>query len=266
MAEPRITQILENVSTNSDGIDVYIQDQTTPPFHFYLMTEVKTDIGIVNPIVLGDDTFTATTGHGFTVGVAPYDYMVIWENGGFEQRKVIAVVGDVITVNVPFGNNFSTNAVVIRGKIDLNLDGSITPVNAFFRMFGPNTTIPIDVIGGKVTMLHSSAGDRSKYGNQASLLNGKGTYFSKNDGINLNLGDYQSNQDFEEFGWTISFDDKAGGGNFSTTAEIDIKKIFGIALRLDPRNGDYFQATIRGDLDGLNRHRFMLFGQYTLGE
>jgi hypothetical protein len=269
MPDARITQILENsFSVTNDGIDIFIQDQTTPPFQFYLMTEDKTDIGTVNPIAKGDITFTATSGHGFTAVTAPYDYMMIWENGGFEQLKVINVAGDIITVNVPFGNSFSTNSVIVRGKIDLNGNGSVTPIQAYFRMFGPNATEPIDIIGGKVTMLHNSAGDRSKYGDQVPLINGQGTYFTKsvNNIVTLNLGDYQDNQDFEEFGWDISFDDKAGGGDFSTVATIDVKNIYGIALRLNPLTDDFFCAVIRANLTGLNRHRFILYGQYTLGE
>lgn len=245
--------------------DVNIQDQTTPPFQFYLMTEEKTDIGVISPVAENAQTITVTAGHGFTVTTPP-DYLTIWENSAFEQLKVIGVAGDIITVNIPAAGTFTTSAQVVRGKIDLNVNGSITPVNAFFRMLGPNAIVPIDVLGGKVTMLHSSAGDRSKYGNQAVLADGDGTAFRKCNGICVNLGDYQSNQDFEEFGWKVIFDDKAGGGDFSTVAEVDVKKVFGIAIRLDPNTSDFFQVTIRGDLSGLNRQRFILYGHYTEGE
>lgn len=253
------------ITTAGDKLDVAIQDQTTPPFHYYLMTENKTDIGLTAGIPKDTTVIPVTSGHGFTV-TAPNDYIAIWEDSVFEQIKVIGVSGDNITVSMPIANPFTIAAQVVRGKIDLNVDGSTVHVDAFFRMFGPNAIVPIDIIGGKVVMLHSSAGDRSKYGDLAALADGDGTFLRQNNGSSVNLGDYQNNQDYEEHGWSVEFDDKAGGGNFSTVAEIDVKKTYGVAIRFDPNLNDYFQACIRGNLSALNRHRFILFGQYTEGE
>jgi hypothetical protein len=265
MSIPRQTQILEAVTTAGDGVDVYIQDQTTPPFHFYLMREDKTDIGLTVDANKDDTVLNLTTGHGFTAPKTPPDYMVLWEGNNFEQVKVIGVSGDQVTIDAPLPSGYTTAATIIRGLIDLDLDGSTTPVEACFHFFG-SADQPIDIIGGRIAMLHSSAGDRSKYGNLTALSDGEGSYFRHDNGITINLGTYQNNQDFEEFGWEVTFDDKAGGGNYATTCTIDLKQKYGIAKRIDPGLGDFFCFTIRADLTGLNRHRIALFGQYTLGE
>jgi len=266
MPDARMTQILENITTAGDGVDVYLQDQTTPPFHFYIMREDKIDIGLTAPVLKDDTVLNLTAGHGFTYPAIPLDYLVIWENGIYEQVKIINVTANQITIDVPSPVAFSINAVLIRGKIDLDLDGSGTPINAYFRFYGPDAEIPIDIIGVQVSMLHGSASDRSKYGNLAGLLDGKSTYFRHINGVTVNLGSYQNNQDFEEFGWDVAFDDKAGGGNFATTCTMDIKQKYGVAKRINPRTNDSMCVTVRGDLRGLNRHRVCVYGQYTQGE
>jgi hypothetical protein len=243
------------------------QDNTAPPVQFYLMKEEKTDIGIISA-EKGATDITVTTGHGFTAPLprGQEDWMVIWENNAFEQVKVIGVAGHVITITTPLPFTFSTNAVVVRGKIDLNLNGALAPVVGLFKAYGPNLSIPFDIIAAKVIMLHSSAGDKSKYGNQTILDVDKGTYFRQINGSTTNLGTYENNQDFEEFGWHVAFDDKAGGGNFSTVCQIDTKEIFGTAIRVDPRLNEQLDINIRGDLTGLTRHRVAIYGHFTQGE
>ena len=247
--------------------DCNIQDQVTKPFRYHIMQELKNDISLTSPISIGDTTISVSSGHGFTTGGTTHDYLIIWENGYFEQLKVIGVATNDITVNIPFLNAFSMNSVIIRGKIDLNQNGSVTPVNAKFKFYGPEKYIPIDIKFAKIIMVHPTEGDDISFGDITALLDGSEIYFTKNgDNVNINLGNYQNNGDFKEFGWNVDYLDKAGGGEFSTTCEIDIIQILGVVLRLNPRENDELNIFIRSNLSALSKLRMIAYGQYTEGE
>lgn len=247
--------------SNADGpFDTFLQDQTTPPFHFFMMTEEKTDINLTSPVSVGDEVINVSSGHGFVVG----SMIVISEGDAFEQAVVKSVATNAITINIPSAGAFTTAAVVIRGNRDLNIDGT-TPVEFCTRIYGVGAQVPIDIIGAKVTIIHDAAGDLTKFGGIPELTNG--LYLRKSDGQQLNLANYKSNQDFEDFGWSVRFDDRASGlGEYGTIITIDMKKVYGVALRIFPSTEDFIKGIIRDNLEDLLSLRFMLYGQFTQGE
>lgn len=247
--------------SNADGpFDVFLQDQTTPPFHYFMMTEEKTDITLTAPIAEDDEIINVSAGHGFAVG----HMIVIAEGDLFEQVVVTAVNVNAITINIPMANAFTIAAKVIRGNRELNIDGT-TPKEIFARIYGEGATVPIDIINAKATMIHAGPGDLSKFGGISERTNGM--YLRQTNGHKLNLANYKKNQDFEDFGWKVRYDDRAGGGGeYSTIAEIDIKKIYGVAFRLFPEDSQFIKGMIRDDLTGLLSFRIMLYGQFTQGE
>lgn len=46
------------------SLDVFIQDQDTPPFQYYLMQELKTDILLVTGTAIDDEIIYVNAGHG----------------------------------------------------------------------------------------------------------------------------------------------------------------------------------------------------------
>lgn len=247
---------------NADGpFDIFQQDQVTPPFQYFMMTEEKTDITLTAPVSTNDEIINVSAGHGFTSG----SMIVIAEGDAFEQAVVKSVNVNAITINIPVAGNFTTAATVIRGNRELNLDGSVTPVDFFAKLYGVGAVVPVDFIGAKITMIHAAAGDLTKFGSLAELTNG--FYLRKMDGNHLNLANYTKNQDFEDFGWNVRFDDRAGGGGeYSTIVSIQLKESYGIAIRLNPSSGDCINGVIRDDLTGLLSFRIQVFGHFTQGE
>ena len=247
--------------SNQREIDVWIQDQTTQPIHYYLMNELKSDITLTAPISKGDSTFSVSSGHGFTAGG---EFIAIWEDDRYLQQEVTAVATDDITVGVTAPYPFSTNAIVIRGDIEMNVNGSVTPVNyQFFKRSG----VPVDIQDIHITIWNAAAqGDDSLFGDLAELTNGVYGY-KETDTVNGNLGVYKSNSQFREYGAEVTYNDRSGGGgNYGVDVHFDTKVHYGIVIRFDPDNTEKLWMTVRDNLSTLVRFRISVLGQSTLGE
>lgn len=224
------------------------------------MRDDKTDITLTSPISDGDKVVSVSAGHGFT---ATGEYMVAFENGLYFQSKVIAVATNDITVQTAISSDFSTDAVILRGVIDMDVDGSSSP-QEFHCLFRGGAITPVDVQYVMITMQHLLEGDDSKFGGIAAITNG--LRFLKESTFKQGLGNYLKNQDFREFGADIEYSDKAGGGAYATNVIFDIKNIYGVVIRLSPLLPECFKVIVQDDLTGLNLLHVAIMGQYTVGE
>lgn len=239
------------------SLDVFIQDQDTPPFQYYLMQELKTDILLVSGTAVDDEVIYVNAGHGFAAG----SYMSIREGAYQSQVGVSSVAGDNITLASPLSKSYTTDAQVIRGNINMNVSGSYADQIFKLSMWGET---PVDLQTVIVTMQHSTEADDSKFGGITALTNG--LRFAKVNTLHQHLGTYRENQDFVEFGANVVYTDKSGGGNHGTNVNYDIKNIYGIVIRVDPRVNDEIRAIVQDDLNALLRLRVSVMGQLTQGE
>jgi hypothetical protein len=248
-------------SSHQKEIDVWIQDQTTPPFQYYLMREDKADIILTAIANEGDTIITVSSGHGFTAGG---EYVVVQEGDNYTQTKVISVDGNDIEIMSPIANPFTTASTVIRGVIDMNINA--TSDNEFICWM--RSGVPIDIQNVQISIWNASAaGDEGTFGDLAALDHG--LRFYKEDGINIPLGSYATNSDFREFGAEVGYTDRAGGGGtYGVHINFDIKNNYGVVVRLDPNDSDKFKGIVQkgDDLSSLDRLRVSLMGQKTLGE
>lgn len=251
---------------NLHEIDVNIQSQINQIVQFFLMSEDKSDIGLTSPAAKDAVTLAMTSGHGFTTGSTGYeDWIAIWENGNFDQSQVISVAGDNIGIRVPLARAYTTAAVIVRGKINMSVDGSVTPKKFYFRP--RQSTVPFDISTEMVIMAHSADTDDGKFGGVAALTNGM--LYRRVNGYTENLGNYRMNQSFRDRGWDVSYPTKAPSGTFATECRMRRIEVHTQETRLDPRTGDYFEVTIRDAVNaGGTNTRLVLsaLGSYTEGE
>lgn len=242
-----------------ESVDVFIQDQTTPPIQYYLMNELKTDITLTSDIAVDDTVISVSAGHGFT---GTGEYMVIRSGQSYIQSKVISVATNDITIQIPSNQIYTVaNTEVLRGNIEMNVNGSVTPV--VFR-FPATGTEPVDIKTIIVNIHSNTASDDSKFGDLVALTNG--LLARKIDNLITNLGIFIRNGDFREYGANINYTDKAGGGDFSTVVTFDMLEIYGVVIRLDPTTNDQFTALVQDNLSTLTRVRISVMGQITTGE
>lgn len=245
-------------------VDVNVQSQDNPIVQLYLMSEDKTDIHLSAGIAAGVSVIPVTAGHGFTTPVDEpnADWILIWENGLFFQAHVIYVSGDNVTVGMPTDATFTTNASIIRGKINLAVNGATTPKHFYLRPL--LSTIPIDFSTVMVLMAHTTEADDGKFGGITALTNG--LLIKRDGGFTQGLGNYRTNQKFRDFGFEVTYPAKAPSGTYATEARMRMIETFTQELRMDPRLNDFIQATVRDNLSGLTRLAISFLGSYTSGE
>jgi hypothetical protein len=239
--------------------EVVLQDLELRPFQFFLMHEQQEGITLTAPVTSGDKIINVSPGHGFS---GTGEYMVIQENDIVTQSEVVSVSVNAITLNEPVLASYTTAAAICRGTIDMNVDGSVTPQEFFF--LGRLSTIPINIKSVRLSIQDNVAGDDSTFGALPALTNG--ILVTKGNGNPRGLGTYRQHQDFRDFGASIEYTDKAGGGNFATNIAFSVKDAFGIVITFDPKDNDKFAAVVQDNLTGLVRLRISILGRYTIGE
>jgi hypothetical protein len=247
-------------TSHQKQIDVHLQDATNPPFQYYAMREDKADITLIEAAQTDSTYVVVSSGHGFTAGG---EYIAIFEGDFYVQTKVKSVSNDTIHLGRKVDIPFSTSSVVVRGSINLNVDGSST-VQEF--VFDKHTgTTPIDIQTIRLIVWNGSLqGDESTFGDLAEITNGLYAYM---DGpVDFSFGNpFCSNGDFRDFGSKIEYTDRGPAGTYTVIINFNIKDEFGPVVRLDPTT-QVFKILVQDDIDALTRFRVVFLGHLTEGE
>ncbi len=246
-------------------LDVNIQSQTSPLFQYLLMNELKTDITLTTEIEVDDEVINVSSGHGFIAAAG--EFMVGRNGDAFFQLKVISVDSNAITVESPADNAYPISGTsIIRGNINMNVNGSSTPVDFEYTFNGDQNAItPIDV---QTVVFSFQSGettpDDGTFGGIPAVA--LGLLIRKVNGDNVGLGNYTSNQEFRDVGAIVEYTDKAPAGTHATNIRIDIEESFGQVIRIDPRVPDSIFAKVRDAMQALDKFTMSILGSYTSGE
>ena len=236
--------------------DVFISDQTTPML-IYIFTQKLNSVTIAYDLTKDSDSLTLVAGHNCTVG----DYLEFWENVFYFQSEIHALSGNQITLekDIPYAFSASSSTVE-RTNPEMNIDGSTNYVDFTFKPFGINS---YDIYEVSAIIPSSLESDDSKFGGIASLTNG--ILIGKiNTAEIYNSYPYniKCNADFKLNSFTVTYTDKAGGGNYGT----DLKKNFRETSGVVPRvlTNEYILVRIRDDLSGLVDFKVGLLGHIVI--
>jgi len=198
---------VKNAYEDNGSLRATLQDSVAPLFQYFLMQEQNDDITLVNPVAVDDEAVTVSAGHGFTPVAG--EHIVLFEGNRYTQMRVTGVAGDIISVDHPIQSAFTVaDAIVIRGNINMNVDGSGADVE--FKAQLRNFTIPIDITKIIITMQHgSNVPDDGKFGGLTALT--KGLFFKKMNDSSFSLGNYIQNQDFKDTGGAVEYTDVSRG-------------------------------------------------------
>ncbi len=231
-----------------DGaLAIYDADVHSIPFNEFFHEHTGVNDTLAAIVTAGDTSITVTNGALFSVG----DKVQI-EDGIVETTfpTITVIVGDVLTLDRPLDNDFSIgNSVEVVGH-NMNAVGTLaTPIS--FKLI-PDADQSWHVIGFSLSMVHSTVGDDSMFGNKTALQNGvvfrayngtTGRYrtftlWKKNADIRLDTG-------------VVVYSDKEGGGKYGTTALGQIKIRSGAVPKISGASGDYVEILIQDDLSSL---------------
>lgn len=233
---------IERSDRGSEGVAVYIQDQTTEavgrPF-----ARVLGSFGIVSATVANSRSFTATPGHGIVVGeTLEFDNNVI-----YMRAIALTVVGDVITMDTPFNHIYQAADTFFRASTSLRVNGSVTPV--VFKV-APLAGQTIDITRISLIIESANAMDFTQFGSIDKLTNGCVLRIKRAEGEYKNLINFKSNGDFIEEAVDPVFQDKTGGGGFGFTATLVFagQQNRGVVIRLDGTLGEQLELIVQDNI------------------
>lgn len=259
------------IGSGRSEYDVVVQSQTESLFQYLLLNEQKKDIILTAPILVDDEVVNVNVGHGFVgQGAAPGEHIVVRKGDAFFQLKTTTVSINAISVESPIDMPFPISGTsVMRGNSLMNVDGVASETDFEFTFNGDTTAqVPIDIGTVIITMQHgANVPDDGKFGGLGALA--KGLYIRKVNGENFGLGNYTSNQEFKNVGGVVEYTDKAPAGTNATNITIEIEKVFGKVIRLDPKTLDSVISMVRDDIDateGMELMTLSILGSFTSGE
>lgn len=245
--------------------DVLLQDNDSPDISLYL-GELLDTATVLTGVTIDDESIDIET-----TGVTPVATNFIFLREGIhyyqaEIDTVTPIAGNQYTLDVamPFDFAFTTSATVDLQNVDMDVNGSSTPVE-FELTAKDNDLFAFDITRMMISMVLATAGDDGLFGDLAALTNG--TYFRVDNGITNNLYNAKDNSDFAQEGFDATYVSRSGGGgSFGMRARITFNggDKRGVVKRLKFATSDKFTGTVRDNLTTLNKFRVKLQGQVAI--
>lgn len=238
-----------------ESLDVFVQDQTTPPLDLYFIQQIGVPNTLAVAGAIDDMSITVTSDAGFTVG----NRIGIFSGGGrFYFGQLLAKPGaNVLNLDTPLDFAFPIGSPVLAATRELNVNGSVTPQTFEVRGTG---TFEIDITRIIISMITTTAVDLSLFGNLVALTNG--IVLRRTDTVTRNIWNIKTNLDmlnlsfdFELFAATNPVQGIDGLGVRYTFAGQDKH---GVAVRLGL--DDSLELIVQDNLTGLTQFRMIAQG------
>lgn len=243
------------------GVAVYLQDQTTESLDVHFINDRGT-FTVASDTTIDSRVFTATAGHNIVVG----EVVEFANTTTFMQAEVLAVDTNTITLDTPFNHAYSTSDTMNRGSIDMQVDGSTTPV-----VFA---VTPLSHQSGDITRViftieSTSAMDYTTFGSIAALTNGCVLRVKRSNGDYRNIVTFKSNGDYIEHSFDNLFQEKVGGGGYGFVGRSSFggQSNRGVVIRLDGALNESLELVVQDDLStGLTKLNMVAQGSELQGD
>ena len=196
---------------------VNIQDQTTSPLDAKFAQQLSAFTLAADTVPSGQTsivrTFPVNPGSGILAGDEIFLFDVAGDIAMFSE--VLSNVADTITVDRPVDHVFP--ALTTLGQIvntNMAIDGSID--EQFFTLRAG--TSPVDVTRYLTSMILSSSGDDSRFGNLPALT--RGVLLRIYNGTKRTVFNFKTNGDIKNFCYDVAYSDKAAAGQYGLSSRI----------------------------------------------
>lgn len=156
----------------------------------------------------GDTSITVDDGSGFAVGEE-----VQIQEGATQEIGIITltgVAGNVLTLDRPIGNDYTTAATVTEVITDMAVAGTLANPEAFEVKAPVGTVWQLTRI--LISLVHAGAGDDGKFGGIAALTNGVALRATTSAGRTVTFANWKTNGDMRLDMYDVTYTDKAPGG------------------------------------------------------
>lgn len=257
-----------------DSVDVFLQDQTTPPVEYYLYRELDS-FTIAQAAASRTNTLELVAGHAVTPG----DFLNIYQEDtdfegtgttrkSFIQPEVISVATNTIRLDRFIGFDLDPAYVVSSDRVEVDIVSVGTLDNPIkYELCVPDNLI-WDLTRIMPSMILGGAPDDGLFGSLPALTNGI-AYGFESDAFDSYLINTKTNSDFRATAFDVSYTARSGGqGSWG----MNVRKSFagpdkyGVAIRLAGETSDCFVLYVQDDLTGINQFRAKIMGHFTEGE
>ncbi len=232
------------IGSQSGALDVHDADVHNVPFNefFHEHTGVETTIAVA--VTKGDTAITVVDASSIIVGNTLHIANSVIET---TFPTVTIKVGNVLTLDRPLDYSFSIGDTVEVVESEMKVNATLSAPRAY-RLI-PDGNQLWHVISITVSIIHTSTGDDSKFGDAAALINGL-VFRGYNATMNQyrTLTNWKTNGDIGlDFG-DLVYTDKAGGGLHGTKGIVSIKARAGAVPSIDGSKGDYLEILVQDQL------------------
>ena len=246
----------ETTARGGHGLGVFVQDQTTGILDVPFLELIDDTITLAVDTVVNSKTVTLSPGHGLTTLANAEDIMEIADSTDgtkFMQCAIVSVVGDVVTLDCPVNQIYTTGGTLLAiSEVDMNVDGSITPVVYSILPFSLQSGDMVRII---CELRDNSAMDFETFGGLPALTNGCVIRVNNGDGTYRNLYNFKSNGDIIEQCFDHGFFLNNGGNirGFAARLTWGGWSKHGAVVRLDGSRDEALEFIVQDDLTGLDR-------------
>lgn len=241
------------------GLAVNIQDQTTRPFSLKVNQIINSSYTLASVPVINTYDLNFTTVGTLVVG----DKIALLEQNGFPQilqGKILAINGNVITLDRPVPYNFTPSATIVFSfNNQINVDGSaVTQVFGISNFFNE----PVDITRFIFHCRDATSMDDGTFCGRPVLTRGVVLRKELLDGNYINYFNVKNNGGWGELAYDKSYDDKAPAGLFGFTTRLTYggQSKHGVVIRLQPN--ETIEFLIQDDLTGLSSGILMVEGHF----
>lgn len=241
------------IGTRPKVVDVSIQDNTNPVVYSYAIRELATTLSLAANATIGSTSVTLNAGHGFLDPASTSGQVLAIP--GYYVGEVIGVAGNIITLSMPIGYNFTSGTAVTRGSKLLNVDGSGTDI--VFGIAAVNGRI-FDITGFTLVLMSASPMDDSLFGSLAKLAKGLTCRIRRSTTWYNNVFNARNNQDLNAIG-ELSYSSKAPSGKYGLSFYFDFKN-YGTTCRLIGAQNQRLEFLVRDALGTLEDMQILIHG------
>lgn len=232
------------------GIDVNLQDQTSPPVvsHF-TQTVAQTTLAIVGAV--DDLNINVTSATGIVV-----DQHVTLFNATEERfffAHVLSIASLVITIDTPLDFAFPVGSFIDFSDDDLSVDGSVT--TQVFGLRGGGTPVGVDLDFDVTRIIFecqtATASDLATFGDLAPLING--LVLRRRDGVYQNIFNVKTNGEIAGIACDLTIHAASnpiqGQDGFIARLTFAGQNKIGVTVRIGV--GEDLELLVQDDLTGL---------------
>ena len=230
------------------GIPVNMQDQTTPPLILPMAQELAATT-LSADTVLNAYTMVVTSSAGASIG----NHIRIINSAAdrYYYGTVLSIVVNTIIVDTQIDFVYISGSEVTFSNINMNVDGSVTPVIFTLRTGSPSIPSEVDITRVLITCITESAVNLSLFGDLSALT--RGVAFRSVNGDQRNIFNIKKNLDIASlaYDWTpyVATNPSQGVDGFASRLTFAGQNKMGIALRVGQH--DNLEMIVQDDLRGL---------------